>query len=215
MDETSEANETQANEADGAEKSSGLDETDGAKIGQLVSLLQSSKPVEWERVKEYVSGYPGWLYITTMMRYPSQNVDRRLMPREREAELWFVSNYSREKLLEIFQPYALLLDPTRTPSERARALQEAGYDTVAFCKENQSNGSREIAAAAREALAACRAQKNLLRGSARPNDSAEALRPALTGTERDDSLVTPSEAPPNPEQKEGFLARLTSKLRRK
>ena len=205
MDESAEA-ETEETE----------NETDGEKIGRLVGYLQGEELVEWEQVEECVSGFPGWLRMTEMMRYPSATVDRRLMPRERPTtDYTVVSDYTRGQLLEIFRPYALLLDAARTPSERARALHEADYDTIAFCKENQSNGSRDIAGAAKAILEACRAEKDLLRGSARPAVSArDALRPAPAGAIQDDSLLSPSQAPPPVEPKPGLFARLKAKLER-
>ena len=192
-----------------------MQETDGEKIGRLVGYLQGKELVEWEQVEECVSGFPGWLRMTEMMRYPSASVDRRLMPRERPiTDYTVVSDFTRGQLLEIFRPYALLLDAARTPSERARALSEAGYNAVAFCKENKSNGSREIADAAQSTLAACRAGKDLLRCSARPDISVDSLRPSTTGTNHADSLLSPSEAPPVEEPKPGLFARLASKLGR-
>lgn len=185
----------------------------GGKIARMVGYLQGEGPVKWELVEECVSDFPGWVRLMELMRCPPENADRRIMPRQRPPEYTNVSDYSRARLLEIFEPYALLLDAARTPSERALALHQAGYDVTAFCKENRVNGSREIADAAKTVLEACRAEKDLLRGSARPNLSVESLRAAPAGANSDDSLLSPAEAPPKTTTKPGFFARLTAKLK--
>lgn len=190
-----------------------MQETDGEKIGQLVGYLQGGEPVAWDEVEECVSGFPGWRRMTQMMRYLSSNPNMRMISMGSPAQYDLLTADKRAHLLEIFRPYALLLDPARTPAERALALHQANYDTIAFCKENRANGSYEIANAARATLEACRAEKDLLRGSVRPEvPAAEMLRPAPTGTHSADALLHPSEAPPAIEPKPGLFARITSKL---
>ena len=189
-----------------------MSETDGEKIGRLVGYLRGSDLVEWEQVDECVAGFPGWVRMMQMLRNPIANPNTRVISMGSPLQYSVVTADKRASLLEIFEPYALLLDPTRTPSERALALSQAGYDVMAFCKENRANGSRAIADAAKTTLEACRAEKDLLRGSARPNVSAESLRAAPTGAERDDSLLHPSESPPEIASKPGLFARIKQKM---
>ena len=190
-----------------------MDETDSEKIERLVGYLRGSELLEWEQVEECVSGFPGWVRMLQMLRYPAANSNTRLISMGSPLQYSAVLPEKRKQLLEIFLPYALLLDATRTPSERAAALKTEGYDVAAFCKENQANGSREIADAARNVLQAHRTGKDLLRGSEKPEVSAnELLRVAQSHDSKDDSLLLPSDMPPMAPQSRGLLARIKQRL---
>lgn len=180
-----------------------------ANIVTLVELLRTEPSLAWEEVEGLVAGFPGWQQGVALLRDHTRSFDDLYRPQAPNMNALFVSDPVRERLLEMFRPYALLLDTRQTPAQRVVLLEEeAGVDVAAFCEECLQSDSPEIAAAAQEVQAANEAETTLLRTSSENEEGL--LRAASAQGEHVESLLhpsEPSEAAPQPEET-GWLRRL-------
>ncbi len=182
------------------------------KIQALVARLEEPN-VLWDDVEEDLAGYPGWLQMVRTWRYPRSTPNMRTVQFGNPAQYLFMTQRQRLHLREFLRPYALMLDETRTPTDRAMVLQSAGVDTPAFCKEHLRDPIPEIAAAARVILDAAMSEKTLLRSAEPATDPQELLHvPCQIGTHPRELLRT-DEAPATGSRRPGpnWLQRLFSR----
>lgn len=124
-----------------------------------------AEDVTWDELETLLSPFPGWMGLLHEMRYPRLSVDNRISWGPVRVEFTELSPEARTRLHEFFEPFGILADITRTPTECAEALVNAGYDAEAFCKEHSRDGIVEIARRSAETLDAIRMQKGLLRAA--------------------------------------------------
>jgi hypothetical protein len=161
-------------------------------IVDLVERLRSDTPVEWGEVETLVAHIPAWRQLVQLLRESGARFHRQAIP------TFFVQPAAQERLLELFRPYAILLEQSHSPAKRALQLEEeAGVDVRAFCEECLSDHDATIVEAARAVLEAWQLQKTLVRGAGMPEDRPdELLRAALPDrAPREDALLHPAEAP--------------------
>lgn len=185
-----------------------MDIDKGAKIVRLVDLLSSEKLVAWQEVEELVNDFPGWRHMVERLHYPTPRITSIGDP----AQYTFLPRGMPQRLLAIFQPYALLLDARLEPAERAvRLHRDLGIDVTRFCKESLHDGSPEVSVAARSVLEACNNDRTLLRSASVPGDPPQQLLRTTSGDNSpSDALLHPS-SPPSPHnrtEKIGWFRRL-------
>lgn len=170
-----------------------------ANVVRLVQHLEELPRVDWDEVERLLAEFPNWLRLVKILRYRSGALPTRVVTLGEPAAYLFLSDTQRRQLLEVFQPYALLLYPQHTPAERALRLRQNGVEVDSFCQECFHDGTPEIVEAARAVLESWEAQQALLRGAAAPAAPAEQLlRAAQGGPSHADALLQPT-MPPSPE----------------
>jgi hypothetical protein len=187
---------------------------DSAKnIVELVERLRSGTPIEWGEVEALVAHVPAWLTLVQLIH--DRVATRQLLGYQLPdyPTLFIVPQALRERLLELFQPYAILLDQRYTPVERAARLEsEAGVDVTSFCEKCLYDHDPMIVEAAQAVEEADQIRWTLVRGASVPEDSPdELLRSAPPDSApREDALLHPTEAPEAQETppKQNWLLRL-------
>ena len=184
---------------------------------QLVELLRDAPQIEWDQIESLLVGFPGWFQSVDYLRGQVTRQQASL-PGWHTANTNWMNYYEvlppmREKLLALFTPYALLLNPQLTQGERAQQLEEATEGRAReFCEECLQNALPMIVEAAREVLAACVAEESLLRGTTAPETPPSELLhlPQETSAANPASLLHPAETPraASPSKPQGWFARL-------
>jgi hypothetical protein len=170
-------------------------------IVDLVEKLRASARVEWDEVEALVTHVPAWHQLVQLLRnsVSSKQLMGYQLP---DIPSGFVPPEAQERMRELFQPYAILLDQRHTPAERAVLLEkEAGVDVRAFCEECLHGHDPVVVEAAQTVLEAWQMQMTLVRGAGVPEDPPdELLRSAPPDSAPgEDALLHPAEAPDAPE----------------
>ena len=140
-----------------------MSEQNDQNIVYLVERLKAAHQVTWEEVENLLAEFPGWLHGIQLLREHPESYRTPFGVPAPPSESIFVPPAIRERMVESFQPYALLLCQRYTPSERIARLQAAGVDADRFCRECLDNECAAVVTAATETLAACEEEQTLLR----------------------------------------------------
>ncbi|HLV81411.1 MAG TPA: hypothetical protein VKT32_14085 [Chthonomonadaceae bacterium] len=172
-----------------------MSEPNAQNIVYLVERLRAAHQVTWEEVESLLSDFPGWLHGVQLLRDHPESYRSPYGFPEPPTESVYVPGAARERMIELFQPYALLLSERHAPAERIARLQEAGVDVEPFCKECLHNACAAVVTAATETLEASEAEQTLLRMAAKQFEETGTLLRTASQTGEDGALLTPSSEP--------------------
>ena len=147
-----------------------------ADIIRLVELLEGDAPVEWDVVETLLAPFPGWQMLVQTMRdqnYGNFNYIVPIRPPSLPSET--APTEVQSLLLEIFRPYALLVDDRYSPAERLARLQAAEVNLEELYRQCLYNESEVVRAAAEAVQEVDQQRQSLLRGSSQHAVSTEDL----------------------------------------
>ena len=187
-------------------------------IVTLVEMLRMQDELPYDDVAERLRGHSGWQQWLTMVASGGDRFGIAGMSSGLNAPLdvsGLIQPRLRAMLLEMLQPYAILLDERLPASERAIRLKaELSLEVDRFCEECMQSEALDIVAAAGAVQIANHEAKGLLRGSARASEPVqELLRAPISAQIAADTLLRSAAAARQISRKANWLQRLWNWIR--
>jgi len=174
-----------------------MTDSHAANLIRLVALLEGNAPVERDAVESLLAPFPGWLMLVQTMKDPNYGNFNYIAPiRPPSLPTETLPPEVQSLLLEIFRPYALLVDERYSPAERLARLKAAEVNMEELYRACLFNESEAIRTAAEAVQEAERQQQSLLRGSSQHAvGTEELLHPVSPSAKAAEDLLQPASPP--------------------